>query len=153
MTVFDDGSGPALYVGGSFTEAGGVPANNIARWDGKQWSALGVGTNGAVRALAVWDRDGEGPEAPGLYIGGEFTMAGGIPSPYIAKWQGCAACYPDCDTQSGPGVLDIFDFLCFGNRFAANDPYACDCDLSTGPGLCDVFDFLCFGNAFAAGCP
>ncbi len=63
-----------------------------------------------------------------------------------------AICYPDCDTTTGPCVLDIFDFLCFGNRFAAGDPYACDCDLSTGAGVCDVFDFLCFGNAFSAGC-
>jgi hypothetical protein len=63
------------------------------------------------------------------------------------------ACYPDCDTQSGPGILDIFDFLCFGNRFTANDPYACDCDTQTGVGVCDIFDFLCFGNAFTAGCP
>jgi hypothetical protein len=62
-------------------------------------------------------------------------------------------CYPDCDTGGGPGVLDIFDFLCFGNRFTANDPYACDCDTSTGLGVCDIFDFLCFGNAFNAGCP
>ncbi len=30
---FDDGTGPALYVGGYFTEAGSVPALNIARWD------------------------------------------------------------------------------------------------------------------------
>ncbi len=62
-------------------------------------------------------------------------------------------CYPDCDPGTGPGVLDIFDFLCFGNRFSTLDPYACDCDLSTGPGVCDIFDFLCFGNAFSAGCP
>lgn len=62
------------------------------------------------------------------------------------------ACYADCDTSTGPRVLDIFDFLCFGNRFAAGDPYACDCDQSTGPGACDIFDFLCFGNAFSAGC-
>ncbi len=62
-------------------------------------------------------------------------------------------CYADCDTSTGPGVLDIFDFLCFGNRFSASHAYACDCDLSTGPGVCDIFDFLCFGNAFDAGCP
>ena len=61
-------------------------------------------------------------------------------------------CYADCDMQSGPGVLDIFDFLCFGNRFSAGDPYACDCDTSTGLGVCDIFDFLCFGNAFSVGC-
>jgi hypothetical protein len=62
-------------------------------------------------------------------------------------------CYADCDPSTGPGILDIFDFLCFGNRFAAADPYACDCDTSTGPGVCDIFDFLCFGNEFNAGCP
>ena len=64
-----------------------------------------------------------------------------------------ARCFADCDISTGPGVLDIFDFLCFGNRFSANDPYACDCDTSTGPGVCDIFDLLCFGNAFDAGCP
>ena len=62
-------------------------------------------------------------------------------------------CYADCDPSTGVGVLDIFDFLCFGNRFSASEPYACDCDTSTGPGVCDIFDFLCYGNAFSAGCP
>jgi hypothetical protein len=64
-----------------------------------------------------------------------------------------AVCYPDCDTGTGLGVLDIFDFLCFQNRFAIGASYACDCDTSTGQGVCDIFDFLCFQNAFSAGCP
>jgi hypothetical protein len=36
LTEFDDGSGsgPALYAGGSFWEAGGVSANYIAKWQG-----------------------------------------------------------------------------------------------------------------------
>ncbi len=62
------------------------------------------------------------------------------------------SCYADCDPSTGPGILDIFDFLCFGNLFAANDPYACDCDTTTGQGVCDIFDFLCFGNEFDKGC-
>lgn len=62
-------------------------------------------------------------------------------------------CYADCDQSTGPGVLDIFDFLCFQNAYVALDPYACDCDTSTGPGVCDLFDFLCFQNAFTLGCP
>lgn len=61
-------------------------------------------------------------------------------------------CYADCEQSTGPRVLDIFDFLCFGNEFVAGDVYACDCDMSTGQGVCDIFDFLCFGNAFSAGC-
>jgi hypothetical protein len=64
-----------------------------------------------------------------------------------------AECYADCDASTGTGVLDVFDFLCFQNRYAVNDPYACDCDTSAGPGVCDLFDYLCFQNAFGAGCP
>ncbi len=62
------------------------------------------------------------------------------------------SCYADCDRSTGLGVLDIFDFLCFGNLFDQGDPYACDCDTTTGLGVCDIFDFICFGNEFAAGC-
>ncbi|MFG0283419.1 MAG: GC-type dockerin domain-anchored protein [Phycisphaerales bacterium JB039] len=55
-------------------------------------------------------------------------------------------CYADCDQS---GALDLFDFLCYQNAFAAGEPYA-DCDAS---GALDFFDFLCFQNEFAAGCP
>jgi hypothetical protein len=65
--------------------AGNVPANDIAKWDGTQWSALGSGTNGpSVTSLTVFD-DGNGPA---LYAGGTFTTAGGVPANGIAKWNG-----------------------------------------------------------------
>ena len=36
-----------LYVGGSFSTAGGVGAGGVARWNGTAWSSLGpTGTNG-----------------------------------------------------------------------------------------------------------
>lgn len=54
-------------------------------------------------------------------------------------------CYADCD---GDGVLTIFDFLCFQNKFAVRD-LAADCDLD---GRFTIFDFLCFQNRFSAGC-
>ncbi len=44
--VYDDGTGPALYVGGLFSFAGELVANNIAKWDGTNWSALGGGMAG-----------------------------------------------------------------------------------------------------------
>jgi hypothetical protein len=76
---------------------------------------------------------------------------------YEIRLTGCefvgATCYPDCDTSTGVGVLDIFDFLCFQNRYDAGSAYACDCDTSTGGGVCDIFDFLCFQNEFSNGCP
>lgn len=59
--VFDDGTGTAVYVGGSFTSAGGVPAQHVARWNGVAWSAVANGLPGIVRCLSVYD-DGSGPK-------------------------------------------------------------------------------------------
>ncbi len=76
-----------LYVGGYITNAGGVPVNTIAMWDGTNWSAVGSGITGAVNssnpeiyAMAVYNGD--------LYVGGYFTTAGGAPASNIAKWNG-----------------------------------------------------------------
>lgn len=86
LEIFDDGAGPALYAAGSFTSIGGVAANNIAKWDGIAWSALGAGTNNSVRSLAVFD-DGGGPT---LFAGGSFGTAGGLVAQGLAKWNGSA---------------------------------------------------------------
>ena len=43
MVSFNDGSGAALYVSGKFAFVAGVPANNVARWNGSSWSSLGAG--------------------------------------------------------------------------------------------------------------
>ena len=84
MTVFDDGSGSALYVAGAFTSAGGAPALNIARWNGTTWSPLGEGLDAGVYSLCVFD-DGTGPA---LYAGGYFTHAGSVSTARIARWNG-----------------------------------------------------------------
>ena len=34
---------PWLIVGGEFVSAGGVPANNVAAWDGQTWRAWATG--------------------------------------------------------------------------------------------------------------
>jgi hypothetical protein len=86
MTVFDDGSGEALYVGGNFTTAGGVGANYIAKWDGVAWSPIGGGMDRQVNAMQVWD-DGGGPA---LFVGGYFSVAGGNSANHVAKWDGTA---------------------------------------------------------------
>ena len=88
LAVFNDGSGggPALYAGGGFTNAGGVAANNIAKWDGAAWSPLGADVNASVGALTVFD-DGSGPA---LYAGGAFETAGGVAASRVAKWDGQA---------------------------------------------------------------
>jgi hypothetical protein len=88
-------SGSNLYVGGSFTAAGGQPANHVARWDGSAWHALGDGIGGQpawVSALAVSELD--------LYVGGYFTEAGGQPANFVARWDG-SAWYPLGDGPNG----------------------------------------------------
>ena len=87
MAVFDDGSGPALFVGGDFSRAGGINVSNLAKWDGSRWSDVGGGVNGTVRALTVYD-DGSGPA---LHVGGTFSFVGGpkgFSTNSIAKWDG-----------------------------------------------------------------
>ena len=70
-----------LIVGGSFSQVGPVSANNIARWDGEQWHAMGDGFNSAVSALAH-DDDGS------IYAGGGFTISGVATTRAIARWTG-----------------------------------------------------------------
>jgi trimeric autotransporter adhesin len=84
--------GSDLYAGGFFEAANlgdDVPANNIARWDGSEWFALGTasanGVNNGVRALASIGND--------LYVGGTFSSANAFsPSAvtvnYVARWDG-----------------------------------------------------------------
>ncbi len=76
-------SGADLYAGGGFTYATNagstsVSVNRIAKWDGSAWSALGLGMDSGVRALAVSGTD--------LYAGGDFTG----PANKVAKWDGSA---------------------------------------------------------------
>ncbi len=76
-----------IIAAGSFTNAGGVSASRVARWDGTQWHTLGApgveGVNNIARALLV---------LPGneMLVGGLFTAAGGVPTNYVAKWNGTA---------------------------------------------------------------
>ena len=63
-----------------------------------------------------------------------------------------AVCYPNCDASTTAPILNVADFTCFLNRFAAGDGYA-NCDGSTTAPILNVADFTCFLNAFAAGCP
>ena len=70
-----------VICAGLFNSIDGVPALNIAQWNGTTWSALGSGLNGRVTALA--SHGGE------LYASGDFTASGATPLPgRIARWNG-----------------------------------------------------------------
>ena len=89
--------GGDLYVGGSFIDVNNngtilTAADRIVKWDGTNWSAVGVGSagngsiaNGQVLALAVIGTD--------LYVGGSFTNVTNsgttlTAADRVAKWDG-----------------------------------------------------------------
>jgi len=79
-------SGTDLYVGGSFTNAGGkAGVNFLAKWNGFSWSAVGAPSalNDQVDAIVI--------SGGNVYVGGRFTNAGGnAKADYVAKWNGSA---------------------------------------------------------------
>ena len=85
LAVYDDGGGPALYAGGFFDSAGGVPASRIARWDGASWSALGSRVRGGfVSGVGVFE-EGSGPA---LFAAASIAIAGGVSVNHVARWNG-----------------------------------------------------------------
>lgn len=73
---------PCLVAGGEFTSAAGVPAQNLACWNGSAWNALGSGADGVVLALrshAVL------PGGTALFAGGAFAQIDGRVSARFAR--------------------------------------------------------------------
>lgn len=71
--------GTMLVAGGQFDQAGGVPAQNLAAWDGFTWRPLG-NPDGRIEAVAIYNGN--------LIVGGSFTSIGGIQASNIASWNG-----------------------------------------------------------------
>jgi hypothetical protein len=133
----------ALYVGGDFTDAGGIPnADRIATWNGSNWSAVSSATsqisNGGVSDIAV--------SGGKVYAGGNFQNAGGnANADFLAEWDG-TSWKPFCNVTGPPGPafdgnvhsLQIVDgTLYVGGAFQngagiASADYLLACDLATG---------------------
>lgn len=137
MTVWDpDGNGPLapkIVIGGTFTTAGNVAANNIAALDTatNQWSALSTGMTNtgavAVYALAVLNT-GE------LVAGGEFNTAGGVACRRLAKWNGTAwSTLPSGVSNGVNGTVRSLLMHPDGNLIAGGDMTSGNPDFSAGP--------------------
>ena len=75
--VFND----KLYIVGYFFEVGyGVPANNIAMWDGEKWCGLGSTFDNSIVAIGHFQDE--------LLIAGGFSMIDGNAIHRFAKWVG-----------------------------------------------------------------
>lgn len=79
------GKNGILYVGGTFTAAGGVTASNIASWNGVTFAPLGSGVTSDPVINMVVTPDNQ------LIISGNFTSAGGFNTTGgLARWTGAA---------------------------------------------------------------
>jgi hypothetical protein len=113
----EDGVGPmpsSLFIAGEVSAVNGVPANRVARWDGRQWSALDAGiSSGAVISLASGDHDGDGPQPPSLFAGGFAFPADGMFAHNVAEWgcQGPVTCGADVDDDGTVGIDDVFGVI------------------------------------------
>jgi hypothetical protein len=126
------------------TQAAGS-VNNAAPVFGHLHAVYSPGTSGAYSV---------GFRVTRPYLGGPGTGAADvrdyIDNAVIAG--GSAPCYANCDGSTAAPVLNVLDFTCFLQKFAAADPYA-NCDASTTTPTLNVLDFTCFLQKFAAGCP
>jgi hypothetical protein len=83
--------------------------------------------------------------------GGPF-LQGSVARLFVEYSLGGSTCYANCDASTATPVLNVADFTCFLQRFAAGESYA-NCDSSTTVPTLNVADFTCFLQQFAAGCP
>ncbi|MFI4916699.1 MAG: GC-type dockerin domain-anchored protein [Phycisphaerales bacterium JB060] len=102
MQAFDDGSGPALYAGGRLY-LDGDPIGGLARWDGQEWTPLGLG-GGNVDSLATYD-DGSGPA---LYASGGFRVIADPSITGFARWDGHAWSTVG-DWRARPEAMAVYD--------------------------------------------
>jgi hypothetical protein len=77
MVVYND----KLFVFGLFNSVGGgIPAQNIASWDGEKWCGYGFDFDHLIRAAEVLEDR--------LYIGGPFDSINYQPYNHLAFWEG-----------------------------------------------------------------
>jgi hypothetical protein len=133
-----------------FDVPGGVSVPTAITWtvqlsarSGQNQSALGPAHYGAPAVGAAspgwWRRDAGGGWVRGPAADPAFGLR-------------VIACYPNCDGSTVAPTLNVADFTCFLQRYAAGDSFA-NCDGSTAAPVLNVADFTCFLQSYAAGCP
>jgi hypothetical protein len=106
---------PMLFLAGDFSDVDGVPAEDLAMWDGTSWSPVGPGSgaplvSGSIQALQVTRGH--------LLVGVQYGSVGGVPCNGVARWNGSswsafgeglasndvAQAFAEHDDGSGPAV-------------------------------------------------
>ncbi len=100
LAAAPNGSGGTdVYAGGQFDTIGGVPAKNIAKWNGGHWAPLASGVNSNVLSLVTGADSASGIE---LYAGGYLYILDSVNAYHVAKWNGSGW------SALGSGIGDYF---------------------------------------------
>ena len=102
-------SGGDLYVGGSFNAASSVELDNVARWDGAAWHAMGDNVSGSVRGIGVTP---QGILAGGNYYIDDVGFVDGIALWHDDAWHDVGGL-----VGSGYGVHDLGTFVLVNGGF------------------------------------
>ncbi len=144
LRVWDDGSGPALYLSGTATP----DINYLARLEGGSWQMYLGGAGGPAIPPSTWPSVfGLGEFRGDLVVCGNFTELGdGQIVEGLGIIQTCASgCVADWNND---GLVNTQDFLAYLNDWSSQNPAA---DL-TGDGTVNTQDFLLYLNLWSAGC-
>ncbi len=116
LEVFDDGSGPVLFVGGEFTTAAGLPVGGIIRWDGASWNAL-AGSDAPARGSTVYDvHPHDAGDGTKIYVSGVLLDDAGQSMGSVRRWDGMAWSTPG---PNPPGASTVFSLESFGHDLFA----------------------------------
>jgi hypothetical protein len=131
VTALNSDNPGILYVGGTFTNAGGhANADHLAQWDGSTWSAVNgaVRLNGSVDAIAY--------HAGHVYVGGQFKNVGGDDNvDFLAEWTGSGWRSPCTGPAANPITAHVAALQIVGNTLYVGGSFA------NGGGI-EAADFL-----------
>jgi hypothetical protein len=142
-------NGTNFFVGAVITTSVGSGGIFPCREDGdfsqgKSWIAGDSSSTAAVPAISPTLS-----ASTGLIV---IDTIGGLAGNWMIRADPVVSnCYANCDHSTVLPFLNVADFTCFLQKFAAADPYA-NCDNSTQAPVLNVADFTCFLQKYAAGC-
>ena len=140
-------SSDATRALGTALAAGHISVGAVLHENGRVRMVQDILADSGIDMTNWFLTDGRAISGDGSWVAGIGINPQGTQVAWSARLP--ARCVADCTDATGERVLDVFDLLCFQQRFAQGHPYA---NMQRDDQL-DMFDMLAFVTEFARGCP